>query len=70
MVVPTLNDEAVRTRLIEGAPTDQVCTEQYGGPDEARFVGRIDDNDVDTTVDRTNGCGISDWDSLLAALLP
>lgn len=65
-----LNDEAVRTRLTEGAPTDRACTEQYGGPDEARIIGTIDDNSVDTTVDRANGCGINDWDSLLAALLP
>jgi hypothetical protein len=65
-----LNDEAVRSRLIEGAPTDRACTEQYGGSDEARIVGTIDDKTVDTTVDRANGCGIDDWDSLLAALLP
>lgn len=65
-----LNDDAVRTRLMEGPPADQVCTEQYGGPDTARIVGRIDDIPVDATVDRVNGCGISDWDSLLVAVLP
>lgn len=65
-----LNEEPIRTRLIEGAPSDQVCTEQYGGPDEARIVGTLDGDDIDTTVDRSNGCGIDDWDSLLAKLLP
>ncbi|MGI9606844.1 MAG: hypothetical protein ACR2P0_11960 [Acidimicrobiales bacterium] len=68
-----LADPDVRTRLIEGVPTDQVCTEQYGGPDIAVIVGTYDGVDgvvVDTTVDRVNGCGISDWDSLLAGVLP
>ena len=60
----------VVSRLVEGPPTDQVCSEQYGGPDVALITGTIDDQPVDTTVDRTNGCGISDWDDLLADLLP
>ena len=60
----------VVTRLVQGAPADQVCTEQYGGPDVATITGTIDDRPVDTTVDRTNGCGISDWDDLLGAVLP
>ncbi len=60
----------VMTRLIQGAPQDQVCTEQYGGPDVATITGTIDDQAVNTTVDRANGCGISDWDDLLADLLP
>ena len=59
----------VVTRLVEGPPADQICTEQYGGPDVATVTGTIDDQPVDTTVDRTNGCGISDWDGLLADLL-
>lgn len=65
-----LADANVVTRLVEGPPTDQICTEQYGGPDVATITGNIDDQPVDTTVDRTNGCGISDWDDLLADLLP
>lgn len=60
----------VVSRLVEGPPTDQICTEQYGGPDVATITGTIDDQPIDTTVDRTNGCGISDWDDLLADLLP
>lgn len=60
----------VVSRLVEGPPTNQVCTEEYGGPDVATISGTIDDQPVDTTVDRTNGCGISDWDDLLADLLP
>jgi hypothetical protein len=65
-----LAEPAVQTRLVEGAPTDQVCTEQYGGPDVAVITGTLDEQPVDTTVDRTNGCGISDWDDLLGVVLP
>ena len=65
-----LAEPAVQTRLVEGAPADQVCTEQYGGPDVAVITGTLDEQPVDTTVDRTNGCGISDWDDLLGAVLP
>lgn len=60
----------VQARLIDGVPEDQVCTQQYGGPETVRIVGRIDDRPVDTTVDRADGCGIGDWDGLLADLLP
>lgn len=65
-----LANPAVVTRLVEGPPADQVCTEQYGGPDVATITGTIDDEQVDAAVDRTNGCGISDWDDLLSDLLP
>lgn len=65
-----LADPAVVTRLVEGPPADQVCTEQYGGPDVATITGTIDDQPIDATIDRTNGCGIADWDDLLVDLLP
>lgn len=65
-----LAEPAVRERLIQGAPTDRACTEIYGGDDTAVITGRIDGTAVDTTVDRTNGCGIDEWDRLLAAVLP
>ena len=65
-----LADDAVQRRLINGSPGDQICSAQYGGPDMATITGRIDDQPVDTTVDLTNGCGISDWNELLADLLP
>ncbi|MFV1989352.1 MAG: hypothetical protein ACC652_01265 [Acidimicrobiales bacterium] len=65
-----LADEDVRVRLVEGPPPDQICTEIYGGPDVAIIVGSHDGDVVDTTVDRTNGCGIDDWDQLLKGILP
>ncbi len=65
-----LADAGVQQRLVEGPPDDEICTQQYGGPDLAAIVGSLDDQSVDTTVDRVNGCGISTWDRLLAGFLP
>jgi hypothetical protein len=65
-----LTDGAVRTRVLEGAPADQVCTEIYGGPQLAEIIGTLDGESVSATVDRANGCGINDYDVVLAALLP
>lgn len=65
-----LLDQGVLIRLVEGPPADQVCTEQYGGPDLAVITGTLGGEDVNATVDRTNGCGIFDWDDLLADILP
>lgn len=50
-------------------PEDQICTEQYGGPQTARILGTWDGEDVDLRLDRTDGCAISQWDSL-GPLLP
>lgn len=68
-----LGDAEVRQRLVTGPKKEIACTEQYGGPDVARIVGTYDGVDgvkVDATVDRINGCAISDWDNLLAGVLP
>ena len=62
--------DAVKDRLVNGAPLDQICTEIYGGPEVAHIVGTYDGVPVDTQIDRTNGCGIDDWDQLLAGILP
>lgn len=42
---------------------DQVCTEQYGGPQEAAVTGLVDGVPVDAAFARTNGCEISAWDA-------
>lgn len=65
-----LADEMVLDRLVNGAPADRMCAEIYGGPDVATIVGEINGRTIDTTVDRTNGCGIAEWDELLAGVLP
>jgi hypothetical protein len=66
----TLNDDQVRDRLVDGFPDEIACTMQYGGPELAVITGTLDGAAVDTTVDRTNGCGIAEWTGLLGDLLP
>jgi len=65
-----LGEAAVQSRLIDGVATDLVCTEIYGSADLAEVTGELDAQPVSTSFDRTNGCGISDWDDLMAGLLP
>ena len=64
-----LAEPAVQARLVS-PPPERVCTEIYGGPDVARMDGTLDDQPIGTTIDRADGCGISDWDNLLAGVLP
>jgi hypothetical protein len=54
--------------VAEPADPTLACTQQYGGPEEARMTGTLEGRPVDVTVDRTNGCGIADYDALFAAL--
>ena len=65
-----LNDDSVRSLLFDGPASDRVCTEIYGGPDEAAITGTLDDQPVDVVITRNDGCGIDDWDSMLAGVLP
>ncbi|TFV75514.1 hypothetical protein E4P39_10785 [Blastococcus sp. CT_GayMR19] len=50
-------------------PADVVCTEQYGGAQTARVLGRWNGEPVDLELSRTDGCRISQWDAL-GPLLP
>lgn len=68
-----LGEDAVRERLLNGAPSDRVCTEIHGGPDVATITGNYDGvggPEVNTMIDRSNGCAIDEWDSLLSQVLP
>lgn len=65
-----LGDPDVQSLLIEGPPADRICTEIYGGPDVATINGTLAGQSVSTRVDRSNGCGISDWDDVLGDVLP
>lgn len=65
-----LGDPAVQVRLFDGPPAGQVCTEIYGGPDVATLIGTIDNFEFSAEITRTNGCGIAEWDRLLAGVLP
>ena len=51
-------------------PADMACTEQYGGPETARITGRWQAADVDVGLSRTDGCRISQWESLGPVLPP
>jgi hypothetical protein len=49
-------------------PEDMMCTEQYGGPQEALVTGTWRGDEVDLQVSRRNGCEIAQWDSLVPLL--
>jgi hypothetical protein len=55
--------------VFEPPPTDQICTEQYGGPAVAEMEGRFQDIAIDARFSRVNGCEIGRWDRA-GALLP
>ncbi|MEI6688531.1 MAG: SSI family serine proteinase inhibitor [Thermoleophilia bacterium] len=54
---------------LDAPSLDQLCTELYGGPAEARIMGTVDGEVVDAHLSRVNGCEIQRWQAL-AALLP
>jgi len=62
-------DQPMRDYLRNGPDPDRVCTEIYGGPQQASLRGTLDGEPVDAVVTRTDGCEIADWDVLLAPLL-
>ena len=49
-------------------PKDQMCTEQWGGPQVALVLGTVDGAAVRARFSRTNGCEISRWDALAPLL--
>jgi hypothetical protein len=51
-------------------PVDVACTEQYGGPETARVTGRWHGEPVDLELARSDGCLITQWDSLVPLLPP
>jgi hypothetical protein len=51
-------------------PGDLACTEQYGGPETAHITGRWNGEPVDLELSRTDGCRISQWESLGPVLPP
>lgn len=63
-------NQGSRNRLLNGADPNQMCTQIYGGPEEARVRGQIDGRPVDTVVDRRNGCSIAEWDALVPLIGP
>ncbi len=49
-------------------PQDDMCTEQYGGPQVATVEGTVAGERVTARFSRTNGCEISRWDALAPLL--
>jgi Subtilisin inhibitor-like len=52
----------------EPVPGNAMCTQIYGGPHTARVNGVWDGRKIDAGFDRTNGCEIARWNSLVPAL--
>lgn len=46
-------------------PADVVCSQQYGGPETARVIGRWGGEPVELELSRVDGCRIAQWDSLV-----
>jgi hypothetical protein len=47
---------------------DAICTQIYGGDQEARVFGTVRGQEVDVLFNRTNGCEIDRWDKLAPLL--
>lgn len=58
------------TPAFDPVPADQVCSQQYGGPEQIVLSGTWAGKPVDTTLTRTNGCEIDRYESLAPVLLP
>lgn len=59
---------AARPEVLAPPPKDQLCTQQYGGPEVATVCGTANGMPVDRRFTRTDGCGIAAW-SIAAPLL-
>lgn len=46
-------------------PADQICSQQFGGPQTATVTGRWRGEPVELSLSRTDGCRIAQWDSLV-----
>ena len=44
-------------------PTDQACTQQYGGSQEATVTGVVDGRSVEASFSKRDGCEIAAWDA-------
>jgi len=57
-------------KLFAPSPTNAVCTEIYGGPQQARVVGTLAGKRIWAAFARTNGCAIGRWNRVSPWLLP
>lgn len=49
-------------------PPDSICTQIYGGAQEAEISGTLDGEQIDATFSRQNGCEIDRWDRLASVI--
>jgi hypothetical protein len=49
-------------------PPDSICTQIYGGPEEAEIAGTVNGVVIQATFSRQNGCEIDRWDQLATVL--
>lgn len=49
---------------LQPLPADTICTQIYGGPQQARVRGSFRGRAVDSRFSRSNGCEIHRWDEL------
>ena len=57
-------------RLFARLPRNIVCTEIYGGPQQARVVGTVNGRRIFATFARSNGCEIDRWQRISPWLVP
>ena len=50
--------------LLEPVPDDVMCTQQFGGPEQAAVRGIFQGEEVDMRYSRANGCEIARWERL------
>ena len=62
--------DTARMLLDPDVMVDRMCTEIYGGPETATVSGLLDGVEVNYEINRTNGCGIDDWERVFAGLVP
>ncbi|HSJ93412.1 MAG TPA: SSI family serine proteinase inhibitor [Gaiellaceae bacterium] len=54
--------------LLEPLPDDVMCTQQFGGPEQASIRGTFQGREVDLRYSRANGCEIARWERLAPVL--
>jgi hypothetical protein len=59
---------AANADALAPVPPDLMCTQIYGGPEEADVTGTLDGEQVQATFSRQNGCEIDRWDRMAAVL--
>ena len=57
-------------KLFAPLPIGAVCTQIYGGPQQARVVGTLAGKRIWAAFTRTNGCAIGRWNRVSPWLLP